>query len=651
MHPECIRQSFMQRIFRKYLFIIMIIACAILLGVNYFLSGANIRSRQKAAFDTKLSQLVQTFKTNDVELEELEAATDEDYLTRAQAFAYIIQKNSHVLEDTEELKKIAILLGVDELHVSDENGIIKYSSVPKYIGLDYRSGEQMQEFLPLLEDTTGTESVVQKEQPNTAEGKTMKYVGVSRGTPAGIIQIGVKPKRLLAARNRNTSEYIISRIPTEPGENFIAFDQNTGEVLGSTYDNVVDEEHTLDKKTLENVRTSSNGSIHTWASDNYYLVTTQYNDMLICAVIKTSDLYQNRLSSCLITSIYMIILGIILIIFLDRLIDRTVVQGIHQILKPLADIQKGHLETHIRVNSSPELTELSSGINAMVNSLVHSYVRMSKILEMTGISLASFECDRNSDQVIYTSLLPELLKLSPAVEKTIMSNKHRFMDYLYQLQSEPVPEENGIYHVDQNGKSKFFKITLGSDAKAQFGIIMDVTEDIRNKQLIRYEHDHDTLTGLPIYQYFEKTVTSMLTSPEFTGCAAGIMMDLDKFKSVNDTYGHDFGDQYLQHMASKMRELPTDHCFPSRRSGDEFCLFLYGYSSQKELLAEMEKFWKSLAESPIRLPDGTDKILVASAGIAWAEPDITMAHLMYNADVALYKAKKKLPGTYQIFEE
>ncbi|WP_195979765.1 hypothetical protein [Blautia luti] len=45
-----------------------------------------------------------------------------------------------------------------------------------------------------------------------------------------------------------------------------------------------------------------------------------------------------------------------------------------------------------------------------------------------------------------------------------MNNKHQFMDYLYQLRSEPVPEENGIYHVIQNGKSKFFKISLGSQS-------------------------------------------------------------------------------------------------------------------------------------------------------------------------------------------
>ena len=65
----------------------------------------------------------------------------------------------------------------------------------------------------------------------------------------------------------------------------------------------------------------------------------------------------------------------------------------------------------------------------------------------------------------------------------------------------------------------------------------------------------------------------------------------------------------------------------------------------------MEHFWQRLADCSIPLPDGGTKILAASAGIAWTELDITMAHLMYNADVALYRAKKQLPGTYQIFKD
>lgn len=642
----------MQRIFRRYLLIIMAIACTLLLGVNYFLSGVNIRAQQRKAFDTKLNQIIQTFQRNDTELEELEAATDEDYLTRAQSFAYIIQQNSQVLESEEELKKIAGLLNVDELHVSDENGIIRYSSVPRYIGLDFHSGGQMQEFLPLLDDTTGTASVIQKAQPNTAEGKTMKYVGVSRGTPGGIIQIGVTPTRLLEAQNRNTCSYIMSRIPTDPGENFIAFNDHTGTVRGSTYDNLDENKHSISVARLSLLQEATDGKIFSWDNDRYYVVSTKYNNIRLCAVIETSILYRNRLSSCLITSVYMIILGMILTFCLDRMIDRTVVQGTHRILDGLREIQKGHLETRISVRENPELSALSDGINGMVDTILHSNVRMSKILDMTGISLASFECEKDSSKVIYTDLLPELLNISLADRKKLFGNKNTFLKYMHGLQADPVPEEKEIYRIrHQNGEIRYLKICLGADDKVQFGIIMDVTEDVRNKQLIRYEHDHDTLTGLPIYQYFEKTVEAMLTSPEFTGCAAGVMMDLDKFKSVNDTYGHDFGDRYLQYMAQKMRKIPTEHCFPSRRSGDEFCLFLYGYSSREELLKEMERFWQSLADSSIPLPDGGFKVLVASAGIAWTEPGITMAHLMYNADVALYKAKKQRPGTYQIFKE
>lgn len=224
------------------------------------------------------------------------------------------------------------------------------------------------------------------------------------------------------------------------------------------------------------------------------------------------------------------------------------------------------------------------------------------------------------------------------------------MEYIHHLQAIPVPDETNIYQVEKNGQYQYLKICLVSDVTSQLGIIMDVTDDITKKQLMRYEHDHDYLTGLPIYQYFEKTVEHLLSDSSEKGYSAGIMMDLDKFKTINDTYGHDFGDTYLRHMAKKMLELPSEHCFPSRRSGDEFCLFLHGYSSREELLSQVHAFWQSVKDSPVRLPDQTFRELVVSGGLAWADEHTNMAKLMYCADVALYTAKKQFPGTLQIFD-
>ncbi|MDD7210553.1 MAG: GGDEF domain-containing protein [Lachnospiraceae bacterium] len=413
-----------------------------------------------------------------MELGELEKATDEDYLTRTQAFAYIIQKNPDALKDLKELKKIASLLMVDELHVSDENGVIQYSSIPKYIGLDFHKGKQMRAFLPLLEDTTGTKYYVQKEQPNTAEGKIMKYVGIARGNPRGIIQIGLAPKRLMDARDK--------------------------------------------------------GEIFEWNHRKYYIKSIKYEKIWICGIVSVKELYRNRIFNSLILSVYMILLCIVVTIFLDRLLEKKLIRGIHEILDGLTKIRKGNLDTRISVEGNPELIELSAGINSMVDSIL-------------------------------------------------------------------------------------------------------------------YEHEHDSLTRLPTYHSFKKMVEKVMEEKN-RGYAAGIMIDLDKFKAVNDTYGHDFGDEYLKYMAEKMRELPEQSCIISRRSGDEFCMFIYGYADREQLTNQIEEFWDELNSYPVVLPDGKISHLVASGGIAFLEENTTFARMMYDADLALYEAKKGAPGTFRIFE-
>ena len=200
----------MQRIFRKYAVIIITSAVFAILIINYVIASFSTNKQQVATFKAKINQIIHTVQENQVELKAIQRNLDEDYLTRARAAAYVIDQNPEIVEDVEELQNLSVLLNVDEIHVIDENGIIAYSSVPEYIGLDFHEGEQTREFLSLLLDEDGENYLIQKEQPNTAEQKIMKYVGVTRRGVHGIIQVGLQPVRLEEAQERNSYKYIFN---------------------------------------------------------------------------------------------------------------------------------------------------------------------------------------------------------------------------------------------------------------------------------------------------------------------------------------------------------------------------------------------------------------------------------------------------------
>lgn len=170
----------MKKIFRKYIFLILSAAIIPILIINFFLTVFTIRDEKLNTFTTKLEQVIHTMEENQTELDSIKSTLNEDYLTRARAAAYVIEQNPDLLKETDELKNLAGLLEVDELHIINKNGVIEYSSVPKYIGLDFHKGKQTQEFLSILSSDNPDAYIVQEAQPNAAENKMMKYVGVSR---------------------------------------------------------------------------------------------------------------------------------------------------------------------------------------------------------------------------------------------------------------------------------------------------------------------------------------------------------------------------------------------------------------------------------------------------------------------------------------
>ena len=122
--------------------------------------------------------MIHTLETNQEELQQLNESLDEDYLTRARAAAYVLDREGGSSMDVWQMQYLARLLNVDELHVIDENGIITESTIDAYVGFDMKSGEQSNAFMVIVDDPSI--EIAQEPQVNVAEGVVMQYIGVAR---------------------------------------------------------------------------------------------------------------------------------------------------------------------------------------------------------------------------------------------------------------------------------------------------------------------------------------------------------------------------------------------------------------------------------------------------------------------------------------
>ena len=222
----------MQKTFIKYTVAIVTSAILLILFINFLLSRRALENQQFNTFHTKVEQVIHTLENNRMELALIKENLDEDYLIRARAAAYVMDRQEEIVTDVPQMQYLARLLNVDELHVIDENGIIAYGSVSAYIGIDMADHEQTSPFLDLLESEEEDAYLIQEPQPNAAEDKVMQYVGVARKSQKGVVQVGFVPERQLEAQSRNTYDYIFSRFPMDVDEELFVLDRSTGEVLG-----------------------------------------------------------------------------------------------------------------------------------------------------------------------------------------------------------------------------------------------------------------------------------------------------------------------------------------------------------------------------------------------------------------------------------
>jgi len=214
------------------------------------------------------------------------------------------------------------------------------------------------------------------------------------------------------------------------------------------------------------------------------------------------------------------------------------------------------------------------------------------------------------------------------------------------------PAEWRMRHADGSWRDVEVIGTNLLDQPTVRGIVLN-TRDISERRALQAEltHQafHDTLTGLANRALFLDRVTHALAlARRHSRTIAVIFLDLDNFKTVNDSLGHAQGDMLLIHTSERMQTAVRTADTIARFGGDEFAILIEDASDNDAAMTVVERVLE-LMRHPFHL-EGKEVFASASIGIAIAEPNHTASDLLRNADMAMYIAKQSGKGQYRRYE-
>lgn len=188
-----------------------------------------------------------------------------------------------------------------------------------------------------------------------------------------------------------------------------------------------------------------------------------------------------------------------------------------------------------------------------------------------------------------------------------------------------------------------------NEAQGLVYVAKDITERIKAEQKLEQMALYDFLTGLPNRMTFSDRLEQTVKQADRKGHQAGLMfLDLDRFKEINDTMGHDSGDALLQSVARWLRNCVRESDTVARIGGDEFAVILANICEPQDAVNTAERILAAFVE-PV-MHEGREIFSSLSIGIAFYPGDAgSTVDLLKNADVAMYRAKQNGGNNYSFF--
>lgn len=366
----------MKKQFTKRVGYIIVAAMAVTVILVFALQTITAYQNADSELDNLFANIERQVKNNNASIATLKESLNADYLSRTKAFAYMIEQQPEILDSAAKLNEIAALLDVDELHVIDEKGIIKWGTVPSYFGFDCNGSEQTIPFLEILKDSSI--ELAQEPQINGAGGILFQYIGVARRDQKGIVQIGMQPVRLEQALADNDISVVLSRIGDEDKSAF---------AINSENDTIISGSQELVGITLEEagIKGGSAAILNSYKNDTIggkavRIGVREIEGNLIAAQVTRSSFLANRNIQALLLVLSDIVVVMIMVMAIARLLSRQIVSPIAYIADDLKAIEDGSLDRRVNVGGCPEFMMLSGGINSMVDSIVEKMEQSERLM-------------------------------------------------------------------------------------------------------------------------------------------------------------------------------------------------------------------------------------------------------------------------------
>ncbi|MTI63108.1 bifunctional diguanylate cyclase/phosphodiesterase [Methylophaga sp.] len=236
------------------------------------------------------------------------------------------------------------------------------------------------------------------------------------------------------------------------------------------------------------------------------------------------------------------------------------------------------------------------------------------------------------------------------------ADRQQLQDYFFYLvRQQPAPEMIVSRNKTRNGQERILEISWdyqrdnAGELTGFISVISDITQSREQEQEILHLAYYDPLTDLPNrFRALENLGSMIKVARKAQEHVAVLMLDLDHFKKINDTLGHEAGDRLLQQLVVRLREVLNHEQVLGRLGGDEF-IILQQQSSQRDALPALIEDIKALFGRPFMI-EQREMMLTASIGVAIYPNDGTTAtELLRNADSAMFHAKESGRNTCSYF--